>query len=298
MTVFLHPRYWPTWILLGCMRLCGLLPYSWLLKLGAALGGFLYFALPERRRIAAINLELCFPEKSPRERALLTKQCFRSTGIAVMETALAWWGDASKLRKLYTLEGIKYLEQAVDSGKPVLLLSGHMSCTEIGSRLLAFHHRFQAMYKPAKNALYERVMLRHRSRFYHEMVERKNSRQLLRNLKRGVVTWYAPDQNFGREDTVFAPFFGVPATSLTATARIAEFARAVVIPFFSYRLEGAKGYKLVLGKALEDFPSGNEIADATRVNQLIEAAVRLAPEQYLWVHKRFRIRPPGEKKLY
>lgn len=280
------------------MRLCALLPYSWLLFLGGALGGFLRLALPDRRRIAAVNLELCYPEKSPRERADLVKQCFRNIGIAVMETALAWWGPASRLRELYTIEGFRHLEQAVAAGRPVLLLSGHMSCTEIGCRMLAFHQRFQAMYKPAKNSLYERAMLRQRSRFYHEMVERKNSRQLLRNLKRGIVTWYAPDQNFGREDTVFAPFFGVPATTLTATARIVEFAGATVIPFFPYRLEGGKGYKLVLGKPLENFPSGDESTDATRVNQVIEAAARMAPEQYLWVHKRFRIRPPGEKKLY
>lgn len=298
MTPFLQPRFWPTWFLLGCMRLCALLPYSWLMFLGGALGAFLRLALPERRRIAAVNIELCFPEKTPLERAELVKRIFRSIGIAVMETAFAWWGAESRLRKLHTVEGLKYLEQAVSAGRPVLLLSGHMSCTEIGCRMLAFHQRFQAMYKPAKNRLYERVMLRQRSRFYHEMVERKNSRQLLRNLKRGVVTWYAPDQNFGREDTVFAPFFGIPATTLTATARIVEFAGATVIPFFPYRLEGGKGYTLVLGKPLENFPSGDEAADAARVNQIIEAAARMAPEQYLWVHKRFRIRPPGEKKLY
>ncbi len=280
------------------MRICAWLPYPWLLFLGRRLGGLLRLALPERRRIANINIDLCFPEKSQRERKELAKKSFHSMGISVMETALAWWGTEGRLKKLYTLEGIKYLEQATAAGKPVLLLSGHMSCTEIGTRLLAYHHPFQAMYKPAKNVLYERVMLRQRSRFYHEMVERKNSRQLLRNLKRGIATWYAPDQNFGREDTVFAPFFGVPATTLTATARIVEFAGAAVIPFFPYRLDGNKGYKLVLGKPLEHFPTGDEIADATRINQLIEAAARLAPEQYLWAHKRFRIRPPGEKKLY
>lgn len=280
------------------MRLCALLPYSWLLSLGRALGGLLYIALPERRRIAAVNLELCFPEKTPRERATLVRRCFQSIGIAVMETAFTWWGAEKRFKKLYTIEGLKNLEQAVTAGRPVLLLSGHMSCTEIGGRLLAFHQPFQCMYKPAKNPLYEKIMLHRRSRFFHEMVPRKNSRQLLRNLRQGIVTWYAPDQNFGREDTVFAPFFGVPATTLTATARIVEFAGATVIPFFPYRLEGGKGYKLVLGKPLENFPAGDDLADATRVNLLIEAAVRLAPEQYLWVHKRFRIRPPGEEKLY
>ncbi|HEY3486529.1 MAG TPA: LpxL/LpxP family Kdo(2)-lipid IV(A) lauroyl/palmitoleoyl acyltransferase [Gammaproteobacteria bacterium] len=298
MAAFLKPRYWTTWLLLAAMRLCARLPYPRLVGLGKTLGDFLYRVLPERRRIAAVNLELCFPEKSGAERQELLRRSFHSMGIAVMETALAWWGSENKLKTLYTVEGLKYLEQATAAGKPILLLSGHISCTEIGSRLLAFHLPFQAMYKPAKNALYEHVMLRQRSRFYYAMVPRKDSRRLLRNLKQNITTWYAPDQNFGREDTVFAPFFGIPATTLTATARIAKFAGAAVIPFFSYRLDHNKGYKLVLGKPLENFPIGDEIADATRINQIIEAAARLAPEQYLWAHKRFRIRPPGEQKLY
>jgi KDO2-lipid IV(A) lauroyltransferase len=295
---FLAPRYWLTWLLLGLMRACALLPYSWLLRCGRGMGKLLYIALPDRRHIARINLGLCFPERTPAEREQLLRACFVSIGTSALETALAWWGDESKLKSLYSIEGLEHAQRAAAAGKPVLLLSGHMSCSEIGARLLAFHLPFQAMYKPAKNALYDRVMFKQRSRFYHEMVPRKNSRQMLRNLKHGIATWYAPDQNFGREDTVFAPFFSVAAASLTATARIVQITGAAVIPFFPYRLPGNKGYKLVLGKELENFPSGDELEDATRINRIIETAARLAPEQYLWVHRRFRVRPVGEKKLY
>jgi KDO2-lipid IV(A) lauroyltransferase len=215
-----------------------------------------------------------------------------------METAFAWWGSEEKIKSLYRIEGLEHVERARRDNKAILLLSGHMSCTEIGARQLAFHVPFQAMYKPAKNKLFESVMLAKRSSFYHEMVPRKQSRRLLRNLKHKVPTWYAPDQNFGHDDTVFAPFFGVPAVTLTATARIAAGTDAVVIPFFPYRLPGTSGYRLVLGEPLKDFPSGNTVADASRINHVIEKAVRLAPDQYLWVHKRFRHRPPGEAPIY
>jgi KDO2-lipid IV(A) lauroyltransferase len=294
----LAPRHWPTRILLSIMRLAARLPLPWLLGLGKTIGAVIYRLLPARRRIARINIDLCFPEKTEAERRALCKATFHNVGRAVMETALAWWGPDERLKRLYQIEGLNYLEQARLSGRPVLLLSGHMSCTEIGGRLLAFHTNFQAMYKPAKNKLFDAVMLQQRKRFYYDMVSRKQSRTLLRNLKNGVNTWYAPDQNFGREDTVFAPFFGVPATTLTATSRIAAFADATVIPFFPYRLPDNRGYRLVLGPPLKGFPGESIETDARRVNAVIEAAVRTAPEQYLWVHKRFRLRPPGEAPVY
>lgn len=280
------------------MRLCSHLPFSWLLRIGSLLGSTFYYLSPPRRRIAAINIRLCFPELDKAAQHKIQKACFRNIGISVMETALAWWGSEKKIKALYRIEGLHHVESARSKNKPVLLLSGHMSCTEIGARQLAFHVPFQAMYKPAKNKLFESVLLAKRSSFYHEMVPRKQSRRLLRNLKQKIPTWYGPDQNFGHDDIVFAPFFGVPATSLTATARIAGSTDAVVIPFFPYRLPGDKGYRLVIGEPLKDFPSGDAVQDATRVNRVIEEAVRQAPDQYLWVHKRFRHRPPGEAPIY
>ncbi len=297
-SAFFAPRYWPTWLLLGIMRLFALLPYRLLLLLGSGLGMLAYFILPSRRRIVDINLQLCFPERDEQTRQSLSRECFRALGITVMETALAWWGAENKLRKLYQIEGLEYIQQAQKNGQPILLLSGHMASTEIGARLLAFETSFQAMYKPAKNKLFEHVMLYHRNRFYHEMVPRKQSRQLLRNLKNHITTWYAPDQNFGHDDTVFAPFFGTPAITLTATARIAKFANAVVIPFFPYRLPNGQGYKLVISAPLENFPRGDDLVDTTQVNQAIENAVRVMPAQYLWAHKRFRHQPDGKPQRY
>lgn len=295
---FISPRYWPTWLMLALMRMSACLPFHWQLGIGRYLGRLMMRWVPERRRIANINLQLCFSELSIVERLALKKKCFESLGMAVLETGLSWWASETRLRGLCSIEGLEYVEQARQQQKPVLLLSGHMACTDIGGRLLAMHLPFQVMYKRARNRLFDAVMLRARSRTYEKLIDRKETRVLLRGLKQGIVTWYAPDQNFGREETVFAPFFGVPTASLTATARIVKLAGAVVIPFFPYRLENRRGYQLVFGKPLENFPSGDAMEDARRVNAVIEEAVRKAPDQYMWVHKRFRTRPPGEKALY
>lgn len=294
----LAPRYWPTWLLLGFMRVCARLPFSWLLRIGALLGNIFYYLSPSRRRVALTNIRLCFPDLDNAAQHKIQRACFRNIGISVMETALAWWGSEKKIKALYRIEGLHHIRSALRDNKAILLLSGHMSSMEIGTRQLAFHIPFQAMYKPAKNKLFESVMLARRSRFYHEMVPRKQSRRLLRNLKQKIATWYAPDQNFGHDDTVFAPFFGVPVISLTATARIAGSTDAVVIPFFPYRLPENLGYYLVIGEPLKDFPSGDAVRDAASINHVIEEAVRQAPDQYLWVHKRFRHRPPGEAPVY
>lgn len=295
---FLAPRYWPTWLLVGLMRLSARLPLSLLYASGAAIGEIIYWLMPRRRRIARINVDLCFPDRSNSERAALVSACFRSAGISILETSLAWWGNDTRLRKLAHIEGLEYIEQAKKDQRPILLLSGHFCCTDIGGKLLSFHQRFQVMYKPAKNRLIDAAVGEQRNRLYEDVVPRKQSRRLLRNLKNGVTTWYGPDQSFGREDTVFAPFFGIPAATLTATSRLARFANAVVIPYFPFRLPGGKGYRLIIRPPLENFPSGSLEQDAAAVNRVIEDAVRIAPEQYLWLHRRFHHRPEGEPEFY
>jgi KDO2-lipid IV(A) lauroyltransferase len=295
---YLAPRYWPTWALLGFMRLSATLPYGWLLTAGKLFGWASFRLLKYRRYIAQTNIDLCFPGLTPEQRKALCKTCFQNIGTSIFETALAWWGNPDKLKRLYQIEGLEHIKRAQAENKPIILLSGHMSCTDIGATLLAFHLPFQAMYKPAKNALFEAVMQERRSNTYYEMVPRKQSRRLLKNLKNNIATWYGPDQTFGREETVFAPFFGVPTATLTATSRIAKFAHAVVIPFFPYRLPKQQGYRLVLGTPLENFPGDSLLEDATVVNKVIEDGVRVAPGQYLWLHKRFRLRPHGEPELY
>ncbi|GIX21903.1 MAG: lipid A biosynthesis lauroyltransferase [Gammaproteobacteria bacterium] len=289
--------HWPTRLGLALLRALGRAPAPLRRAAGEALGWAAWLLLAERRRVAEINLALCFPELDAAKRRRMARRCLIGMGHTLVECALAWWGSEAQLAALpHTIEGLEHLERARAGGRPVLLLSAHMAASEIGGRLLARHVPFQILYKPAKNPVFEDAMRRAREAAYLAVVPRKQTRRLLRNLKAGWVTWYAPDQNFGREDTVFTPFFGVPAATLTATSRLARLADATVVPYFPYR-EG-RGWRLVILPPLADFPGPSLEADCARINRVIEEAVRRAPEQYLWVHKRFRVRPPGEPPIY
>ncbi len=280
------------------MWLIAQLPYRAQLELGNILGRILYHASPARRHIATVNLDLCFPELSATERAILLRRHFSSLGMSAVETAMSWWTPDKKLRRLARIEGLEYLEQAKKTGKGVILLSAHFTTLEIGARMLIMRTLFHGMYREHKNPLFEAVMRRARERYCDQAIPRGDVRAFLDSLKMGLPVWYAPDQNYGREHSIFVPFFGVPAATITSTARLARISGAPVVPFFQHRLPGAQGYALTLLPALDNFPSGDVEADTLRINQLIEQQIRRAPEQYLWAHRRFKTRPPGEPNVY
>lgn len=296
---FLAPRHWPMWLGLGLLRLCALLPYPALLLLGGGLGRLMYRLIPSRRHIARTNLRLCFPELDEAVREDLVRATFGAAAISVFENALSWWGSERRLRRLYRIEGLENYAAARAQGKGVILLGGHYTTLEISGRFLAFHiDGLQPIYKRAHNPLYETVMVRQRRRLFDDLLQSTDMRAIVRNVKAGKTVWYAPDQDFGRERSVFAPFFGVPTATLTTTARLARLTGAPVLPYVSERLPGAQGYRIALLPTLEDFPGGDDLADATRVNAVLEQQVRAMPEQYLWIHRRFKTRPEGEPDLY
>jgi len=287
------------WAGLGMLRLGTLLPYPLLLLLGNGLGLLMYALLPSRRRIARINLSLCFPELDAAARERLVRATFRSAGISVFENALSWWGSGPRLKRLYRIEGLEHYQTAKAQGRGVILLGGHYTTLEISGRFLAFHiDGLQPIYKRAHNPLYEAVMVRQRKKLFDDLLQSTDMRTIVRNVKAGKTVWYAPDQDFGRERSVFAPFFGVPTATLTTTARLAKLTGAPVVPFVSERLPGLRGYRISLRPALEHFPSDDDLADATRVNAVLEQEVRAMPAQYLWIHRRFKTRPEGEPDLY
>lgn len=281
------------------LRLAALLPYRLQLVLGAALGKLMYLAIPRRRHIAETNIRLCFPGLNEAEQKELVKKSFRSSGIFLFEIGSAWWASDKNLRPLCHIEGREHLEAAKQQGKGVILLSAHFTCLEIGGRLLSMQTPdYYAMYKYHRNPLVHYMMEYNRERGILGAIERSDIRTLIRTLKAGNVCWYALDQDFGFINAVFAPFFGIQAATLTATSRIAKITGALVVPFFVRRLDDGSGYQLTFLPALENFPSGDDLADATRTNALIEAEVRKAPEQYLWAHRRFKSRPEGEADVY
>ena len=295
---FLHPRFWPLWLGLGLLWLVALLPYRVLMLLGRGLGALMYRLARSRREIAARNLELCFPELSAAERERLLRENFASTGMTFFEMAISWWWPAARLRRLGKVEGLEHLLQAQADGQGVILMALHFTTLEMGGGLLALQHDMYGMYRAHKNPLFDFVQRNGREQRLLGVIERDDVRGMLKLLRAGGVVWYAPDQDYGAQRSVFVPLFGVPAATVTATSKFARMGRAQVIPFTQQRLPDGQGYRLVIHPPLADFPTDSEEADCLRVNQWIEQAISACPEQYLWAHRRFKTRPEGEPKLY
>ena len=296
---YLAPRYWPVWLGLGLMKIMAMLPFRWQLAMGRQIGYWIGRIAKRRRRIAQINLGLCFPELSQSEQAALLEAHFEALGIGLFETAMAWWGSDAKLQGLARVEGVEHLQRAVASGKGVILLTGHFTMLEIAARFITWHQPFHAMYRSHKNPLYESVMRRERERRIRlPPLPHEDIRGLLRALKKGRAVWYAPDQNHGLRNSIFVPVFGVSACTIMATSRLAAMSGAAVVPYFPKRLPGTAGYEVVILPALADFPSQDVEADTRRINQLLEQYIRQAPAQYLWVHRRFKTQPAGTPSPY
>ena len=294
----LAPRYWLTRLGLGLLRACTLLPYSVQVSLGKLLGNFMHVVMRRRRHITEVNIQLCFPQLDKSAQAKIVHQAFQSTGISLFETALSWWGSDEKLAPLCEIHGLEHLQKALEEKKGVILLSAHFTCLEIGGRLLSLHHPFAVMYKRHRNPAFESVMKQARETQFELAIQQQDIRQMLRSLKQNHAVWYAPDQDLGRIRSVFAPFMGVPAATLTAPARLTKMSNAKVVPFFPARKPDNSGYVLTILPALEDFPVDDDVANATRINSIIETQIKKAPEQYLWLHRRFKSRQSDDDESF
>lgn len=295
----LSPRWWPTWLAVGLIRLLTWLPIDAQLAFGQWLGRCLGRVAGKRRRIVRTNLRLCFPELSDAEREMRVDEHFAALGRGLFETALAWFASDERLLPRFSIEGVEHLEAARASGKGFLLLTGHFSTLEIGARIVCSLAglRFHAMYRPYDNRVMDYLMYGWRgARSGLPALPRDDLRRLVRALRDGQAIWYAPDQTLGVPQSLFAPFFGVQTYSVSATSRLAQMGRARVLPYMP-RWTGT-GWCVRFFPMLEDFPSGDDLADTTRVNQALEAGIRLAQPEYFWIHRRFKRRPPGEPGVY
>jgi KDO2-lipid IV(A) lauroyltransferase len=295
---YLAPKYWPLWLVFGLMRLISMLPLRWIQAIGAGIGLLVYRLVASRRRVARINIKQAYPDYSEEQIRELNIASFKSLGISVFEIAQAWWSNRDYLRSVCEVEGRQHLDQALAKGKGVILLTGHFTTLEIGAMLIGLFTTLNGVYKKAHNPMFNAFMAHYRSTYGEELIENKNVRALIRGLRKGRATWFAPDQDFAEQDIVFTPFLGGIASTLTATARMAEMTGAAVVPFYPLRLDKGKGYRLVILPALEDFPSDDIETDSARVNKAIEYMVYANPEQYGWVHKRFKTQPPGKPSVY
>jgi KDO2-lipid IV(A) lauroyltransferase len=272
------------------------LPLPVLRAAGAALGALLYLLARERRLVAATNLALCFPDMETGRRATLVRATFRAFCQSVIDRAIFWHGPAARIRTLVRLNGIEHLQQA--AGQPVILLAPHFVGLDAAWARLALDTRMVSMYARQKNAAFNAALKAGRTRFNDPvLVSRQDGvRAVLRALSNRLPLYYLPDMDFGPRDAVFAPFFGVPAATVTAVSRLARLAGAAVLPVVTRMTP--QGYDVTIHPAWAGYPSESDEDDARRMNAFIEAEVRANLAQYHWLHKRFKTRPPGEARFY
>jgi KDO2-lipid IV(A) lauroyltransferase len=236
---------------------------------------------------------------SPAERGELLRGHFESLGIGFFEAALAWWAPSEKLTPLLRIEGLEHLQAVLRQGQGAYLLGGHFTTLELSGRILRlFGVPFSITYREHPNPLLDHAGYVLRTRIYGEVLHRFDTRGVVRTLRSGGVVWLAADQDMGVKRSVFAPFFGVSAATVSAPARLARMGASQVLTAYCLRLPGADGYLFSIGAPLSDFPSGDLVADAGRVNRALEGMVLRVPEQYLWIHRRFKTRPQGEPGVY
>lgn len=296
---FWQPRYWPLWLGVGLLRLLVLLPFRVQLLLGTAAGRLLYLLLPKRRAVAAVNLRICFPELGEAGRQRLLRRHFAALGMAIFELAMAWWASDRRILGLVHFDGIEHLLDTLKQGHGAVILSAHFSGTELTGRALRIQApEIAGMYRPFRNPFVDALMMRPRLRALALLIPKNNMRQLIRTLRNGFAVWYAPDQAYRRQYSVLVPFFGEPAMTNAALTHIARLSGSPVVPYLPQRLPGSQGYAVKILPALQDFPSGDLATDARRVMALFEEHIRLAPEQYYWVHRRFKDRPEGYPDPY
>ncbi|TDT43539.1 KDO2-lipid IV(A) lauroyltransferase [Halospina denitrificans] len=294
---FIHPKYWPTWISIGILRVLAWLPDSVLQAIGRALGWLSYLVGAERRHIAETNIRLCFPELSEKERKKLARESIIATMKGYVESPKGWWGNMKPYIDRLEVHGQEHLDEARRRGKGILMLGGHFSILDFAGPLANAVFEFNHMYRPQDNALFDAMIERNRRKFSGAAFDKRQLREMINYIKKGNIVWYGCDQDFGRRYSVFAPFFGIDAATLTTPAWIARETGASVI-FLSQFREGNGVYSIHFSEIFENYPEEDEVANATRLNQEIEKAVMRHPEQYLWVHRRFKTRPKGEPSLY
>lgn len=296
---FLHPRYWLTWMGLFVLFLLVQLPFPLLQKLGTWMGRTSMHFLKRRIRITRRNLELCFPEISDSQRELRIVRNFESLGMGLLETGMAWFWSDHRVKRWFTVNGLHNLIAAQQHGRGALIIGVHFMSLELGGRAMGLCQPMMAMYRPHNNKLMEWVQTKGRMRSNKAMINRRDLRGMVQALKQGEAVWFAPDQDYGPKGSVFAPLFAVPEAATTSgTWMIARMANPAMITVVLIRNENGSGYELLIQPELQDYPVGDEQQAAAYMNKVIEREIMRAPNQYMWLHRRFKTRPRGTGSLY
>ncbi|MBV1888621.1 MAG: LpxL/LpxP family Kdo(2)-lipid IV(A) lauroyl/palmitoleoyl acyltransferase [Proteobacteria bacterium] len=294
----LVPRYWPMWFVIGLLRIVAFFPYTWMIAMGKTLGRLLMKVAGSRALVARRNIELCFPEKSVSEREGILVRSFESLGITLLESSICWWGNHEKIRELVDVEGMDMIKQRVAEGKRTLLVAFHFMPFEMCGVRIAMDVGLSALYQPQTNEVFEWISTRRRNQYNIELIPRKKIKYMLGLLEKGALVGLLPDQDFGVKRGIFVPFFGVQAATVPSVSEYARQANADVIHLDFHRKADFSGYTVTFSEPLDNFPSGDDYEDTLRLNQIAEKAIRITPDQYLWLHRRFKTRPEGEEPLY
>ena len=295
---FLHPKHWPLLLAATVLWFISLLPNNIQNVLGRALGRLVAKIVPKRLKTAQQNLALSFPDKSAAEIAALAKENFEYTGLAVIDTANAWFWPDWRIKQNMVIEGQEHIDQAKADGNGMLILGSHFLSLEISARIFGLLRPAYAIYRPNKNPLMEYLQCRGRTLSNKALINRRDIKGMLRVLDEGEPLWYAPDHDYGPRRSVFVPFFAVDkACTITGTTLFASGKNTKTYPASSCRLPDGR-YQLTIRAPLENFPTGNEVEDATICNKECEKSILEQVPQYMWLHRRFKTRPEGEPSLY
>lgn len=295
----LHPRYWLLWMGIGLLWLVVQLPYPVLYRLGNAMGRLAMRLMKRRAKIAYRNLELCFPEMSEAERHQMAIKNFESVGMGVIETGIAWFWPTSRVNRWMDASGLEHIRAVQESGRGVLLIGIHFLTLEMGARMFGIHNPGIGVYRPNDNPVIDLLQTRGRMRSNKDMIDRKDLKGMVRALKNGEIIWYAPDHDYGPRASVFAPLFAVKdAATTSGTWMLAKMSKACVVPFVPRRKPDGKGYELIILPPECNPPLDDAETTATWMNKIVEQCIMMAPEQYMWLHRRFKTRPEGVPSRY
>jgi len=296
---FWHPRHWLSWIGIAVMFVVSWLPLPLIRLFGQGVGLLLYALYTSRRRIVRRNLERCFPEWRCARLDRTVRKHFRAFGQTLLDNGIAWWAPRGRLKWLVRLRGRRHYEEALAKQQNIILLVPHFLGLEVAVSRLSMERPMVTVFRHPDNEVLKVIVERGRARFGLQLIEHnKPFTSLVRAVKTGAPLYYLPDQDAGRRHSVFAPFFGIPAATFTTLGRLAKITNAVVISCIATQRSWGLGYEVRFLPPLENFPVGNEMADTTRMNAVIEEVVRRHPAQYFWLHKRFKTRPEGEGNFY
>lgn len=292
------PRHWGGWLMVALLWVLGRLPRRIGRLLLAPVGPLMLRLLGSRRRIAQRNIAIALPELSLDEQDQLLRESFNSLARMIVEMAWCWAGRPKDLESIVEIRGLEYAREAYERPGGILIVTAHVTCLEIGARALGVSFPGRGLYRPLSNPVMEWYQNTGRSRYADGMIAKSDLRGAIRYLRGKGVLWYAPDQDFGPKQSIFTPFFGVETATLLATHRLPKISGCQVMIMMPRYVAREDRYIVEFSPALESFPTEDPVADLTRINELLEAEVRKAPDQYWWVHRRFKTRPPGEPDLY